>query len=268
MKWISSIILTVSIGFIYANTNGQNLKASADTLRKFSVKAYKVGEELDYVLHYGLVNAGVAKLKVEATDRTVYGRPLLHLVGTGRSVGAFNWFFKVRDRYESYLDANGAFPWIFIRRVNEGGYEINQDYKFYQHQQKVETGKHKVFDIPEYTQDMLSAFYYARTLNFDTAKIGDVFTIPAFVDDEYWPLKIKYLGSDVVSIRNGKFKCRKFVPVVQKGRIFKDEEDLNVWITADKNNIPVLIQAKVLVGSIKMELTDYKGLAAPISKID
>jgi hypothetical protein len=58
------------------------------------------------------------------------------------------------------------------------------------------------------------------------------------------------------------------VPVVQEGRIFEEEEDMIVWITDDKNKIPVLAQAKVLVGSIKMELVEYQNLSNPIAKID
>lgn len=258
-KLIAILFVLVSVG-LQANP--------ADTLRKINHQAFKAGEKLDFVLHYGIVNAGVASLEVFSTPKKLYDRPLLQVVGTGKSVGAFNWFFKVRDRYESYIDLDGVFPWIFIRRVDEGGYKINQDYSFYQQQKRVKNEKNKIFDIPAYTQDMLSAFYYARTLNLDTAKIGDIYTIQAFVDNEVFDLKIKYMGTDEVEIRNGTFRCKKFIPVVQKGRIFKDEEDLNVWITDDKNKIPVLVQAKVLVGSIKMELTGYKGLSHPIAKVD
>ena len=250
MKQLSLILLFCAcIPFsakLQANGNG------ADTLRKLEINAYKPGEQLEYVLHYGIVNAGVATLSVEETDKEIYGRKLLHVVGEGKSVGAFNWFYKVRDRYESYIDSKGAFPWVFIRRVDEGGFKINQDYKFYQQQRQVDNGKGQTFEVPTYVQDMLSAFYYARTIDFQRANVGDIFTIMAFVDDEVWPLKIKYLGKDEINVKGGKFRCLKFVPVVQKGRIFKDEDDLNVWITDDKNKIPVLAQAKVLVGSIKM----------------
>ena len=66
----------------------------------------------------------------------------------------------------------------------------------------------------------------------------------------------------------GKFDCMVFHPVVQEGRIFEDDNDLTVYITNDKNKIPVLAKAKVLVGSIRMELTDYKNLANPVAKVD
>src|SRR5690606_10376289 len=114
--------------------------------------------------------------------------------------------------------------------------------------------------VPGSVQDMISAFYYARTIDFSTAKPGDIFTIETFMDDELWPLRMKYVGKETIKLRNGKFRCLKFQPAVQEGRIFKGNDDLNVWVTDDGNRIPVLAQAKVLVGSIKMELTAYEGL--------
>ena len=86
-----------------------------------------------YKVHYGLVDAGFATLEVKETTKNINGRKLLHVVGKGKSISAFDLFFKVRDRYESYIDQEGMFPWIFIRRVYEGGFEIKQDYTFYQH---------------------------------------------------------------------------------------------------------------------------------------
>ncbi len=226
------------------------------------------GEELNYVLHYGIINAGEATLKVEKSDYKGFdNRPVWKVVGTGKSVGAFNWFFKVRDRYESYIDAKGVFPFAFVRRVDEGGFKINQDYIFKPEEQTVDNGKGKTFSTEKYAQDMISAFYYARTLDVDNAEIGQIFTIPSFVDDENFPLKIKYIGKEEVDGKAGEFRCLKFVPVLQKGRIFKDEEDLVVYVTDDKNKVPVLIQASVLVGSIKMELTSYAGLRNKVAVV-
>jgi len=218
-------------------------------------------------MHYGFIDAGRATLEVKPCDKKINNRDLIHVVGKGKSLGAFNWFFKVQDRYETYIDAESMIPWMFIRRVYEGGYKINQDYTFFQHKQKVTDANKKAYDVPENIQDMISSYYYARTLDFSNAKIGDEFEFNSFVDGEVFPLKIKYLGKETIKIRKGKFKCLKFVPVVQKGRIFKTEEDLQVWISDDENKIPLLAKAKILVGSIKMEVTDFEGLRNPISKM-
>ncbi len=149
----------------------------------------------------------------------------------------------------------------------KGGYIINQDYIYLQHRRQVTTQEKKTFTVPAHAQDMISAFYYARTWDLSNVQPGQEFTIDLFMDNENWPLKMKFVGKETIKIRNGKYRCLKFQPMVQKGRIFKGNDDLNVWVTDDANHIPVLVQAKVLVGSIKMELSDYQGLANPISKL-
>ncbi|NEN24574.1 DUF3108 domain-containing protein [Cryomorpha ignava] len=244
--------------------------ASLDTLPVIELatvqnEAFTAGEYLKFVLHYGIIDAGEAELTVNHAGKKYMGRSAYHIVGTGKTLGAFNWFFKVRDRYETFLDAQGIFPWQFVRDIREGGYEKKQEYAFYQHKAAVKTNKGKTYKIPPFSQDMLSSFYYARTFDFSNAQYGQVYTIPTFVDDEEYPLQIKFIGREEVKVRSGTYKCLKFVPVVQEGRIFKEEEDMTVWITDDKNKILILAQAKVLVGSIKMELVDYKNLANPIS---
>jgi hypothetical protein len=230
-------------------------------------QAFVPGEKLTYLMHYGFFDAGEAVLEVKPSSKTYFDRNTWHMVGNGYSTGAFDWFFKVRDTYETYMDAESMVPWEFIRNVDEGGYTINQRYMFDHFNKRVTTDKKDTIAVKPNVQDMISSFYYARTLNYDTAKAGDIYTIDAIVDGEYFPLKIKYIGKEAISLRNGKYQCIKFRPVLQKGRIFKEEEDLNVWITDDKNRIPVMAQAKIMVGSIKMELTGYSGLVHPIARL-
>lgn len=241
--------------------------APAGTFRKVDHQAFKSGEKLKYVMHYGIINAGEATLEINDSDKTINGRKVMHVVGKGKSISAFDLFYKVRDTYESYIDAEALIPHEFVRRVNEGGYKINQDYAFNHPKKQVDNGNGKTFTVPTNVQDMISAFYYARTMDYSNAKPGDIFTINIFYDDTNFPLKIKYMGKEKVSLRMGKFNCLKFVPVVEKGRVFKDEEDLTVWVSDDKNKIPLLAKAKILVGSIKMEVSSYSGLASPISKV-
>lgn len=271
---MKKVLITSAVLFglfaVYAQPNKKNEKPEVPetkTLRKLNNVAFKKGEVLEYVVHYGIIDAGTARLELKEAERTVFGRKMLHSVGIGKTKGAFDWFFKIRDRYETYMDSEGVFPWLFIRRVDEGGYIINQDYKFIQHKNQIDNGKGQIFDTPEYLQDMLSAFYYARTMDFSNAKKGDVFTIYSFIDNEVYPLKIKFVGIENVEIRNGTYNCYRFNPVVQQGRIFKNENDLNVWITNDGNKIPVLAQANLMVGSIKAEMTHYEGIANPLAKV-
>ncbi len=262
-----NIVLIFLIFFaIYYNSYSQTGPEQGSVNSKN--KAFKKGEVLEYRVHYGFVDAGTAKIEIKEEDKKIAGRNVLHAIGTGKSHWTFDWFFKVRDKYETYMDEEGLFPWLFVRRVDEGGYHIKQDYAFFQNKDTVDNGAGKRFAIPHGTQDMLSSFYFARNMELNDAKAGDIFSLEAFIDDSVWTGKLKFLGTDTVEIDLGKFSCLKFAPIVQKGRIFKKEEDLTLFITNDKNKIPILAEAKILVGSVKMELQSYSGLAYPISKVN
>jgi hypothetical protein len=259
-KLMLTIVLVICTTSIFANENLENGESSA-TFENVNNTAFKPGEKLTYRLSYGPLDAGEAVLTVHKTSKKVRGRDMWKVRGVGRTISAFEWFYKVNDIYESYMDRQAMIPWMFVRRVNEGGYIINQDYTFYQHKKVVDNGKGKKFGVPAKVQDMLSAFYYARTLDYSQAKVGDVFGVNIFLDDELYPAKIRYKGKEIVKTRKGKIRCHKFAPVVQEGRIFDSEDDLTVWITDDENKIPIVAKAKIKVGSLKMHLVKFENLA-------
>lgn len=230
--------------------------------------AFKTGEVLRYRVSYGFVDAGEATVEVKSTSRKGDGRELQHAVAKGKTLGGFNSFYHVDDTYESYIDKKSIMPWYFVRDVDEGGFLINQKYTFKHNVSKVNNGT-KDFDVSMGIQDMISSFYKARTLNFTGMKPGKVFSFKCFMDDEVFTLKIKYKGKEEIRIRKGKFQCYKFVPVVQTGRYFENEEDVQFWVTADENRIPILVKAKIPVGTVKMHLVEWSGLKNELSsKVD
>lgn len=269
ISFAAAIVGLSTMSFMEQNTLPQiQVENPNKELPSLNNKAFKRGETLSFRLHYGIIDAGVATLGITEETKVIAGRKTMHVVGIGQSKGAFDFFYKVRDRYETYIDEESIVPWLFVRRVNEGGYKIEQDYVFNHYDDKVNVGNGETIKIQPNMQDMLSAFYHARALDLSNAKVGDTFMINCFMDKEVWPLKFKFAGRENVKTDAGTFKCLKFNPIVQKGRVFKTEEDLTVWLSDDKNHIPVKGQANVLVGSIKMELTAFKGLANPVAKIN
>lgn len=240
---------------------------SSENLPTVNNNAFKEGEVLTYRMHYGALNAGIAVLEVKPQVLDISGRKVMHIVANGYTNGAADWFFKVRDRYETYLDKDAMVPWLFVRRVDEGGFKFSQDYTFNHYTKKVDVGNGEKFDFPVGIQDMVSSFYTARSMDLSNAKAGDTFTLNSFVDKEIWPLKIKFIGREEIETDIGRYKCLKFRPVVQKGRVFKHDEDLNVWISDDKNHIPMRVQANIIIGSIKMDITSAKNLANPSAKV-
>ena len=272
MKKTAFFLLMV---FMLSAINAQKAFEKTDSLTsaiadipKVSFKPFNKGERLEYLVHYGFVDAGIATIQVENEDYKIGDKEVLKVVGTGRSKGAFDWFFKVRDKYESYIDPEDVKPYVFKRDISEGGYKFKQHYQFFHEENKVKDNrKNEEVEAPAGIQDMISAYYFARTIDLEKYSIGDVIVFHAFVDGKVEPLKIRYLGKENVEVECGEFNCLKFQPLVQKGRIFDDEEDLTLYISNDKNRIPVLAKANVLVGSIKMELTNYKGISHPIAKV-
>lgn len=221
--------------------------------------AFKDGELLKYRIHYGVVNAGYATLGVNENENQY------HFIGKGWTVGMANWFFKVKDQYESYVDKSNELPVHFIRNVNEGGYKINRDIYFDHTENKALVEDHKRKTSKEYKidsiQDLISAFYKLRNSPIDTMSIGGSVEMDLFIDGETFPFKLVLLGKDKISSKFGKIPCYKFRPFVQSGRVFKEEESLTIWISADKNKIPVRVKASLAVGSLKMDLTRYEGLS-------
>jgi len=254
------IVTMMVVMLIAMNSSAQK------TLPQLKNVAYKCGEKLTFRVHYGVIDAGECSLEVKKDLEKLGPRNCFHVVGIGKSLGAFNWFFKVDDRYETTFDAEALTPWIFVRRVNEGGYKINQNYSFNPYKNTVSTGKETVA-VPDSIQDLLSAFYFARTFDFSNIKVGDIFEVKIFLDDKLYPMGIKFLGRETVTTRLGKFPCLKFSPQLQKGRIFKDQEGMNLWISDDLNHIPIRLESDLLIGSIKIDLSDYSGLANIINRV-
>lgn len=229
-------------------------------------KPFQKGEEITYLVHYGFLDAGEATLSVKNEDTSIDGSSVLHVVGEGKTLSMFEWFYKVRDVYESYIDEEAMTPRKFKRRVNEGGFTLQRDYHFVPEEQKVITEKKGELKTPENAQDMLSSFYYLRALDFSNAKKGQVFKINAFMDYEHWPVYVKYMGEENVKIKMGSYNCLKFVPMVQEGRVFRNNDDLEIWVSNDANKVPILVKANIYVGSVKAELTSHKNLEAPLTK--
>jgi hypothetical protein len=245
------------------------LIGKAQEFRKVNNEVFKRGEELYFKAYYdavltGKVVAGMASLKVTDENKVIGGRNTYHVVGVGKSMGWFNMFFKVVDNYETYIDEEGMFPWVFIRRVNEGGYKISQDITFDQRKCKTISQK-KTITTPKYVQDIISAFYYARTYDFTNAVKGDIYPVDFYIDDSVYVSKIIYLGKETVTTDLGTFNCLKFKPSVAVDQTFKEPYPMTLWVTDDKNRMPILAESGIRVGKVKLELVKYVGLANPLT---
>ncbi|MGY0391438.1 DUF3108 domain-containing protein [Bizionia sp. KMM 8389] len=234
--------------------------------------AFGAGEWFRFEMSYsGWMKAGEATLTVNSA--LYKDRPVFHVIGKGWTTGAVSWFFKVEDRYESYIDKQLTVPYKFIRNIDEGGHTKNIEIEFDQDQNKayvnnIKRNKKSVIDTKPNIQDMVSTFYYLRNnLHIDNLKINDEVAVNMFFDEENYGFKLRYLGQEVLDTKFGKVQTLKFRPYVMAGRVFKEEESLTLWVSNDKNRIPLRIQANLAVGSLRADLDAFKGLKHPFKII-
>ncbi|QFZ54692.1 DUF3108 domain-containing protein [Oceanihabitans sp. IOP_32] len=234
--------------------------------------AFADGEWFKFRMSYSnWLKAGEATLTVKETK--LKNKEVYHVVGKGKTTGMIKWFFKVKDRYESFFDKKTILPYKFIRDINEGGHTKDIEIEFDQrnHKAHVNDKKHNkqtVIDTKPNIQDMVSTYYYLRNkIDINTLKIGDEIKTYMFFDEENYGFKLKYLGEEIITTKFGRVKTLKFRPYVMAGRVFKEEESLTLWVSKDKNKVPLRIKADLAVGSLRSDLEAFKGLKHPFTII-
>ncbi len=228
----------------------------------------KNGEKLSFRIHYGILNAGYATLS--ANQVNYRNSPHFRVTGIGKSTGAVRAFFKVDDVYESYINIATGLPSHYVRNVSEGGYRRYFETDFnHDNQTLILTNKldktSKNFKTVKGIQDMISAFYYLRSMDTNTFKVGSSLKINIWIDDEIYPFMLKVTGTVTKNTKFGKISCLKIVPYVMSGRIFKSTEGVTMYVTNDANLIPVEIKAELLVGSLKASLDNYHNVKYPLN---
>ena len=236
-----------------------------------SHQAFKDGEWFRFRVHYGLMNAGYATLEVKET--TFKNQPVFHLVGQGKSTGVVHVFFKVNDNYESFIHRDTGQPLRFIRQIDEGGHtrDLLVDFDHKNRLARVHNRKydeHHTYEIPPNVQDMISSFYHLRNeLDVENLKVGQMHSIKMFLDDESFDFQLKFLGREVLNTKLGNIAALKFQPYVLAGRVFEKKEGLTIWVSDDKNRMPLKIRANLAVGSLDASIDAFKGLKYPLNII-
>jgi len=257
-KWMYVLLFILSVSLnILSQTNSFN-----GEFRVLENKAFKEGEKLTFDVNYGFVTAGIAVMEVP-TIKKISGREAYHVTFEVNSVPSFDMFYKVRDRYETYIDAEGLFPWRFEQHIREGGYTRDFSAFFDQRKGKAKTTEGE-YEIPLYVNDIVSAFYYARTLDYSNMQVNDLIHLQNFYKDKVYNLDVKFLGKEVVEVPAGKFECIIVEPLVKEGGLFKHEGNIIVWLTNDELKMPVKVRTKVVIGYVEAKLTNYEGLAGEL----
>src|SRR5688572_353503 len=258
----SLLVLTVVFGFVFSGFE------SRDTMRDLNNDSFSTGEKLNYIVHYGLINAGEAQLDVDNDIQMINNRPCYKVNVDGKTTGSFDFFLRIRDTWRSYIDTSAILPQRFHRNIEEGKYKKKENMMFdhYKDMVTVEDKKEtNTFKVPDNVQDIVSGVYYLRTLNYDKRKIGEPIKIQGFFDDEVFDFTVTYRGKTTVETKAGNIKVIRLVPKMPKNKLFDGEDAVSVYLSDDKNKIPVLIQAEMFVGAVKIDLYKYKGLKSRLN---
>lgn len=270
MKKIVALVVIVGIvsGFVTPTYDGY---------RVIKNTVFNPGEHVEYVAHYGPINAGVGIVDVSKKLYYLNGRFCYRVDIKGKSVGAFDLVSRIRDTWRSYIDTSAFMSHRFYRHIEETDYrrdeithiEPSKNVATMRYEQwkekkdgaksKIEKGRKEVI-VPRNVQDMISGYYYLRMLDFDSMKPGEVITIPGMLEDKTYNLNIRYKGKDIAKTKFGKIYAHKLVPIMPKNGMFSGESSIRFWISDDGNKIPVRIEADLFIGKVVVEVKNFRNL--------
>lgn len=268
-KYIFLLLLSLSTFLLKAQTN-----------QACGIKntAFKSGEKLDYVITYNwaFIWTDVGGVKFEVSEDTIFDQNVLNLKGTGVTFSFYDWFFQVRDIYQSWVNPTTLLPVYYHRDVNEDGYIIDIKYTYdfdslvaYSEVEKTRKPYYQdTVAIYPCTYDVISIIYQARNIDFSKYKKDEKIPFKILLDNEIHNVYLRYKGKEVKRVRGvGKFNTIKFTGSLVAGDVFKGGEDLSIWVSDDENQIPVWIESPIIVGTIKARLVNFKGLKYPLKSL-
>jgi hypothetical protein len=225
--------------------------------------SFGTGEKVEYRVHYGFINAAEAKVEVSKSVSVINSRPCYRVNVTGKTVGAFDLISKVRDTWRSYIDTTAILPHLFERQIQENKYRKEEKIYFnHNKDQAISSVKDetKTFNVPNNIHDIISGYFYLRTIDFEKVSEGEVIEVPTFFAGEVYKLRVRYVGKDMIKTKFGKTRVLRINPLIPDNKFFKGEGAMRLWVSDDSNKIPVKAQVDLMIGSLEMDLKSYRGL--------
>jgi hypothetical protein len=238
--------------------------------------AFNDNESLVYAASYSwgpvFVDVGEVSLKV---NKTKFYPVEYHMIAEAKTYKFYDKFFKVRDFYESKFSVPEIQSLYFHRDINEGGYSIKNTYNFDWTNNKIDVTiekkqsyvKNLELNLENCTLDVITYFYYLRNLDFSDAYPNKVYTLSIVLDEDIYNISCRYLGKEkkTIKVLKSKVNCMKFSVEVIAGSVFKGEEKILLWISDDKNHVPLELESPIIVGKVKGRLLKYENLKYPLN---
>lgn len=258
MKKILPILL---LPFILASASG------TQGYRHLPCDAFGIGEKITYRVHYGFVTAGEAELLIDNQIHTINGRPSYRIDVKGRTTGLADKLYGVKNTWGTYLDTGAVVPHRFYRHIKEGNYRKNEVVHFQQLNNKAivsrlskdnqQIEKTESYSVPSHVQDLVSGYYYLRTLDYKKIKPGEIVKVDAFFDKEVYDFKVRFVGREKVKTDLGKINALVLTPILPENSMFKGENAVKIWISDDQHKIPLKIRANMFIGALEVDIRDF-----------
>ncbi len=231
---------------------------------------FTFGEELNFEVTYGWLNLAEAKMEVSRRPANQYNDPHYKIDVFGKTRGAATIFGRVNDNWGTHLNTETLLPTLSYRHIEEGRYRKHELVHFDQtnkqarmelyERDKKTLGKSKNYKLPGQVQDLVSGFYYLRSLDLTSLVKGQTVYIRGFFDEEIYNIKLIYEGTETIDTNLGEKETYIFSPQLPPNKLFRGDSPVKVWVTADENKIPVKIKANLFLGSLNLDITTAKGL--------
>jgi len=235
----------------------------AQTKLKIENQRVVLGETLNYKASWGILDIGSASTKIDKRLYTVGSRICFRIDVKGQTDGLAKLFY-VHDSWISYIDTASITTHWSSRSINEGAYKLDETIHFDHLNKKAEVKVldkktkvyvlKKIYDTPENIRDVIAGFMVFRLVDLSKYKNGDVFTINGFYEDEGYKIDVTYLDKEPIKTAHGTVMCYRVRPSIPKNKVFSGKNAINIWLSADKSQTIMRIQAKMFVGNILIEL--------------
>ncbi|MGB2338669.1 MAG: DUF3108 domain-containing protein [Flavobacteriaceae bacterium] len=265
------LFLIFFTGAIAQSNTGDSIQSNRIVTDQKVNDAFQDGEWFRFRMRYGFLNASYATATVRETtfkDQAVY-----HVAATGKTTGFARWFFKVDDYFDSYFEKDIVRPIRFVRNISEGNYKRHVEIDFDHNTQSgimhdlLRKTKTEISFAPN-LQDLVSTFYFLRNhFDLEGIQVGETASLHMIYDKKPFAFRFRFLGYENVKTKFGVVPCVKFRPYVEEGRIFKKESGLSLWVSNDNNRVPIKVVAELSVGSLDVDLVDFRGLKHPFNII-
>jgi hypothetical protein len=212
---------------------------------------FGIGERLDYRVKFGPIKVGRAYMQVVGIE-TIAGWPTYHLQSL---VEGSTFFYKLEDKQESWLDVYQLASRRYVQDSHQGDYKRYRDYRLDLENLVYERKDGETDSIPAGALDDASFVYFVRSIPLE---VGETYEWNRYFLWDRNPVILKVLRREKVKVPAGQFSTIVVRPIIKTKGLFSEGGEAEIYITDDDRRLPVKLVTKLTVGSVILELTEYR----------